>query len=69
MKGSDIFLRAFNRDASHSELDMQPVEIVDDNVEGDYDNVVDEITVSDHTTLAIYIAAQPCPTTRTLASL
>lgn len=69
-KGSDTFLRAFNRDASHREIGMQAVEIVGDGVDGDFDGVVDEMTVGDQTALAIYLAAQPRPTTRIeLASL
>jgi hypothetical protein len=69
-KGSFAFLRDFNRRAAHNELGMQPVELVGTGVDGDYDGVVDEMTVGDQTTLAVYIAAQPRPTTRTeLASL
>lgn len=69
-KGSFAFLRDFNRRASHNELGMQPVELVGAGVDGDYDGVVDEMSVGDQTTLAVYIAAQPRPTTRTeLASL
>jgi mono/diheme cytochrome c family protein len=69
-KGSFAFLREFNRRAAHNELGMQPVELVGTGVDGDYDGVVDEMTVGDQTTLAVYIAAQPRPTTRTeLASL
>jgi hypothetical protein len=61
-KGSVSFLRDFNRGASHNELGMQAVEIVGDRVDGDFDGVVDEMTIGDQTALAIYLAAQPRPT-------
>jgi hypothetical protein len=49
---------------------MQPVETTGDGVDGDFDGVRDELTVGDMTTLAIYLAAQPRPTTKIeLASL
>jgi hypothetical protein len=62
-KGSVAFLRDFNRGASHNELGMQAVEIVGDNVDGDFDGVVNELTIGDQTALAVYLAAQPRPTT------
>ena len=62
-KGSVPFLRDFNRGASHNELGMQAVEIVGDNVDGDFDGVANEMTIGDQTALAIYLAAQPRPTT------
>ncbi len=69
-KGSVPFLRDFNRGASHNELGMQAVEVVGDNVDGDFDGVRNEMTVGDQTALAVYMAAQPRPTTLTeLASL
>jgi len=43
---------------------MQAVELVGDNVDGDFDGVVNELTVGDQTALAVYDAAQPRPTTR-----
>ncbi len=61
-KGSVAFVRDFNRGASHNELGMQAVEIVGDGVDGDHDGVVDEMTIGDQTALAIYLAAQPRPT-------
>ena len=63
-KGSDLTLRIFNRGASHNELGMQPVELVGEGVDGDFDGVTDELTIGDQTALAIYIAAQPRPTTK-----
>jgi hypothetical protein len=62
-KGSVAFLRDFNRGASHNELGMQSVEIVGDNVDGDFDGVRNELTIGDQTALSIYLAAQPRPTT------
>ena len=49
---------------------MQPVKLAGDGVDGDGDGVADEMTVGDMTALAIYLAAQPRPTTKMeLASL
>jgi len=42
---------------------MQSVEIVGDNVDGDFDGVANELTIGDQTALAVYLAAQPRPTT------
>jgi Di-haem oxidoreductase, putative peroxidase len=62
-KGSVAFLRDFNRGAAHNELGMQAIEIVGDNVDGDFDGVKNELTIGDMTALAVYMAAQPRPTT------
>jgi len=62
-KGSVAFLRDFNRGASHNEIGMQAVELVGDGVDGDGDGVADEMTIGDQTSLAVYLAAQPRPTT------
>jgi hypothetical protein len=62
-KGSVAFIRDFNRGASHNELGMQAVEIVGDDVDGDFDSVTNEFTIGDQTALAVYLAAQPRPTT------
>lgn len=62
-KGSETNLRAFNRDAAHREIGMQPVELVGSDTDGDFDGVLNEMTVGDITALAIYLAAQPRPTT------
>ncbi|MGB5051613.1 MAG: di-heme oxidoredictase family protein, partial [Caldilineaceae bacterium] len=61
-KGVDATIRGFNRGAAHQELGMQSVEIVGEGVDGDFDGVVDELTVGDQTALAVYLAAQPRPT-------
>jgi CxxC motif-containing protein (DUF1111 family) len=62
-KGSVAFLRDFNRGAGHNELGMQSVEVVGDGNDGDFDGVVDELGIGDQTALAVYLAAQPRPTT------
>ena len=69
-KGNHVSVRDFTRDAAHNELGMQPVETTGDGVDGDFDGVVDEMTVGDMTALVLYMAAQPRPTTKLeLASL
>jgi mono/diheme cytochrome c family protein len=62
-KGSVPFLRDFNRGAAHNELGMQAVEIVGHDKDGDFDGVKNELTIGDMTALAVYMAAQPRPTT------
>ncbi len=61
-KGSVAFLRDFNRGAAHNELGMQAVEIAGDGVDADFDGVSGELTIGDQTAMAIYLAAQPRPT-------
>ena len=63
-KGNFTTIRSFNRDASNNELGMQPVEFVGDGVDGDFDGVVDEMTIGDQTALAVYLSAQARPTTK-----
>jgi hypothetical protein len=63
-KGSVPFIRDFNRGAMHNELGMQPIEITGRNVDGDGDGVTNEMGIGDMTALAVYLAAQPRPTTR-----
>ena len=62
-KGNTVSLRDFNRGASHNELGMQAVELVGEGVDGDFDGISDEMTIGDQTALAVYLAAQPRPTT------
>ncbi len=62
-KGSVPFLRDFNRGAAHNELGMQAVEIVGNNVDGDFDGIRNELTIGDLTALTVYMAGQPRPTT------
>jgi hypothetical protein len=62
-KGNTASLRDFNRGASHNELGMQAIELVGEGVDGDFEGVKDEMTIGDQTALAIYLAAQPRPTT------
>jgi hypothetical protein len=62
-KGSVAFIRDFNRGAMHNELGMQGEEFFDKvNVDGDRDGVAQELTVGDLTSLTLYIAGQPRPT-------
>jgi hypothetical protein len=63
-KGSVAFVRDFNRDASIQEIGMQSVEMTGENRDGDFDGVINELRVGDQTALAVYISAQPRPTTR-----
>ncbi|MBF8284853.1 MAG: hypothetical protein HW378_3768 [Anaerolineales bacterium] len=62
-KGSVAFVRDFVRGAGHNELGMQGVEMAGADVDGDFDGVVNELTVGDITALTLYQAAQPRPTT------
>jgi mono/diheme cytochrome c family protein len=69
-KGSVAFIRDFVRGAAHNELGMQGVELCGDGVDGDGDGVVNEMLIGDITSLTVYNASQPRPTTKTeLASL
>jgi len=65
-KGSVATVRDFVRGASHNELGVTANELLaNPSVDSDGDGVVNEATVGDMTALAVYIAAQPRPTTRT----
>jgi hypothetical protein len=63
-KGVERSLRTFSRGAFHQELGLQPVEITGDDLDGDFDGVVNEISIADVTAMAVYLAGQPRPTTR-----
>ena len=63
-KGEDATIRIFVRDAANNELGMQAVELVGHGVDGDHDDVVDELSVGDVSALEIYVAAQPRPVTK-----
>jgi hypothetical protein len=63
-KGSVGFLRDFNRGASHNELGMQAVELVGDDVDGDSDGIMNEMTIGDQTAFAVYVGSQPRPTSK-----
>jgi hypothetical protein len=63
-KGSEGFIRKFNRDAAHNELGMQAVELVGYGVDGDGDGISDEMSIGDQTALSVYLAAQPRPVTQ-----
>lgn len=62
-KGTDLSIRTFSRGAFHGEMGMDPVELTGDGVDGDFDGVVDEISIADVTAMVVYLAAQPRPTT------
>jgi hypothetical protein len=75
-KGSVAFIRDFARGAGHNELGMQGNELLGSptvdptTVDGDGDGVKNELLIGDVTSLALYQAGQPRPTTRQeLASL
>ncbi|MGJ8677443.1 MAG: di-heme oxidoredictase family protein [Akkermansiaceae bacterium] len=62
-KGNFTTVRAFNLDAMHNEVGIQPHELLPDGVDGDGDGYHTEISVGDMTALTLYLAAQPRPTT------
>jgi hypothetical protein len=69
-KGSVSNVRDFARGAFHNELGLQPSELLGSptvdpaTVDGDGDGVKNEIFVGDMTSMAVYQAAQPRPSTR-----
>ena len=62
-KGNHATIRAFTRNAAHNELGLQAVELVGDQ-DGDFDGVVNELTVGDVTALTVYMAALERPVTK-----
>ena len=63
-KGEDLTVRAFAREAANNELGLQAIEVVGSGVDGDFDGVVDELTIGDLTALEVYVSAQPRPVTK-----
>ena len=63
-KGINFTIRDFVRGAENNELGLQAVEVVGIDIDGDFDQVANELTVGDMTALAIYQAAQPRPVTK-----
>jgi hypothetical protein len=63
-KGINFTIRDFVRGAENNELGLQAVEVVGTDKDGDFDGIVDELTVGDMTALAIYQAGQPRPVTK-----
>ncbi|WP_373636641.1 di-heme oxidoredictase family protein [Yoonia sp. BS5-3] len=59
-KGNHATIREFTRNAAHNELGLQAVELVGDQ-DGDYDGVIDELSVGDMTALTIYMAGLERP--------
>lgn len=64
-KGSDFTIRDFVREAANNELGLQATELVGIDEDGDFDQVVNELTVGDITAMVIYQAGQPRPVTKT----
>ncbi|QFT72541.1 hypothetical protein FIU92_05840 [Ruegeria sp. THAF33] len=62
-KGNHATIRGFTRNAAHNELGLQAVELVGDQ-DGDFDGVVNELTVGDVTALTVYMAALERPVTK-----
>ena len=62
-KGNQATIRGFTRNAAHNELGLQATELVG-NKDGDFDGVIDELTVGDMTALTTYMAALERPVTR-----
>lgn len=62
-KGNHATIRAFTRGAAHNELGLQAVELVGDK-DGDYDGVINELSVGDVTALTAYMAALERPVSR-----
>jgi len=63
-KGANFTIRDFVRGAANNELGLQAVELVGMEEDGDFDGVLNELTVGDITALTIYQAAQPRPVTK-----
>src|SRR5262249_44807395 len=63
-KGNVAFVRDFVRGAGHNELGMQALEIVGENIDGDADGVVNELTIGDMSAFAAYMATQVRPVTK-----
>ena len=63
-KGTVPTIRAFSRGAAHNNLGMQAIEITGEDFDGDFDGIVNELTIGDLTAIAINNAAQPRPTTK-----
>ncbi|WP_138936212.1 di-heme oxidoredictase family protein [Roseovarius arcticus] len=59
-KGNHATLRSFTRGAAHNELGLQATELVGGE-DGDFDGVIDELSVGDITALTIYMAALERP--------
>lgn len=59
-KGNEPTIRSFTRNAAHNELGMQAVEIVGAE-DGDFDGVINELSVGDMTALTVYMAALERP--------
>ena len=59
-KGNHATIRSFTRGAAHNELGLQATELVGAQ-DGDYDGVINELSVGDVTALTLYMAALERP--------
>jgi len=59
-KGTQAALRSFVRNAAHNELGLQAIELVGD-TDGDYDGMINEMSVGDITAITTFFAALPRP--------
>ena len=59
-KGNKATIRDFTRGAAHNELGLQAVETIG-NQDGDYDGIINELSVGDMTALTVYMAALERP--------
>ncbi len=64
LKGEVPFLRFLVSASTDVTIGMQGPERVQDGVDADYDGVVNELTVGDHTALTVYIAARERPVSK-----
>ena len=62
-KGQEATIRSFTRNAAHNELGLQAVELVGSE-DGDFDGVINELTVGDLTALAVYLAGLERPVSK-----
>lgn len=62
-KGLTAFVRDFVRGSAHQDIGMQAQELVGDE-DGDFDDITQELSVGDITSLAIYAAGQQRPVTK-----
>ncbi len=62
-KGTEATLRGFTRGAAHNEMGLQAVELVGAE-DGDYDGVINELTIGDLTALTTYMAGLERPVSK-----
>jgi cytochrome c peroxidase len=62
-KGNTTFVRDFVRGAAHNEIGMQATEMAGQNIDGDADGVINELTVGDMSAFSAYMGTQIRPVT------